>query len=188
MTKRVILFGPPGAGKGTQGKLLARHFGIPHVSPGDLIRMNPNLREYRALVDQGLFLDDEDMARIMRDRLSLSDAQCGVILDGYPRTLIQAERLGEWLGVDSGIVVDLRLSLQVLLQRIQLRALTEHRPDDTEATARMRLETFSRETAPVVDLYRRGQPGFPFITIDADRPIAIVQAELVGLLEHLLDP
>ncbi|MGN0064115.1 MAG: adenylate kinase [Nocardioides sp.] len=159
---RLILMGPPGAGKGTQAKYVAEHFGVPAISTGDIFRANvsqgtPLGVEAKRYMDAGQYVPDEVTNNMVRSRLAESDAEPGFLLDGYPRTVAQVHELDAML-VDSGSALDAVVVLTVdqdeLVQRLLARAQVEGRADDTEEVIRTRQQVYAEETAPLIDVYR----------------------------------
>jgi adenylate kinase len=159
---RIVLTGPPGAGKGTQAATLIDELGIPHVSTGDMLRAavkagTPIGKKAKAVMDAGELVSDEIVIGIAEERLSQPDAQKGFLLDGFPRTLAQAEALEDLLG-KLGVELDCCLALTVdneaVVQRLLRRAEIEGRADDNEATIRERMRVYDAETAPLLDFYR----------------------------------
>lgn len=156
----LILMGPPGSGKGTQAKRLVEEFGIPQISTGDILREavasgSPIGRRAKAIMEKGDLVPDEVVIEIVRDRLGRADCKMGFVLDGFPRTRKQAEALDEILveqGRERARVLSLRVADDELRSRILARG--EGRADDTEETARKRLEVYRRDTQPVLDHYR----------------------------------
>lgn len=154
---RVVLLGPPGAGKGTQAEKLAEKLGIPHISTGELFRSN--ISEGTKLgVEAKRYLDAGDLVpssltnELVDDRLNHPDAANGFILDGYPRSVEQAKALHEMLerrGTDIDAVVEFRVSEDELLTRLTGRG----RADDTEEVIRNRMKVYREETAPLLDYY-----------------------------------
>lgn len=148
----IILIGPPGSGKGTQAKLLALHFRVPHISTGDLLRaskLDPTTQE---IVDRGGLVPDEAIQERVRLRLANDDCQNGYLLDGFPRTAEQAVWYHGYYPTPIAFLLD--VSDEVILQRIQLRAKLEGRKDDTVRIVRERLVEYQQFTAWVVDFYR----------------------------------
>lgn len=154
---RVVLLGPPGAGKGTQAEKLAEKLGIPHISTGELFRSN--ISEGTKLgVEAKRYLDAGDLVpssltnELVDDRLNHPDAANGFILDGFPRSVEQAKALHEMLerrGTDIDAVVEFRVSEDELLTRLTGRG----RADDTEEVIRNRMKVYREETAPLLDYY-----------------------------------
>ncbi len=158
---RLILMGPPGAGKGTQAKVISGRLGIPAVSTGDIFRANvsegtPLGLEAKRYMDAGDYVPDEVTNAMVRDRLSQDDAVEGFLLDGYPRTVAQVAELDSMLG-DAGGALDAVVVLTVddeeLVQRLLHRAETEGRTDDTEDVIRHRQDVYNEQTAPLIAVY-----------------------------------
>lgn len=160
---RLVLVGPPGAGKGTQAALLTRRLGIPAVSTGDVlegeIAAGSELgTAARGVMQRGELVPDDVVERMVAARLGRPDAAAGFLLDGFPRDCAQAEALDTMLAA-AGRRLDAVVSLTVpdaqVLERIRRRAAEQDRVDDDEATARHRLQVFTEQTAPLVARYRR---------------------------------
>ena len=160
---RLILMGPPGAGKGTQAKFVADHFGIPAISTGDIFRANvsegtPLGLEAKRFMDAGEYVPDKVTNLMVRNRIDESDAQPGFLLDGYPRTLAQVEELDgmiEFTGHRLDAAVVLTVDDEEIVQRLLQRAQVEGRADDTEEVIRRRQELYAQETEPLIDVYRK---------------------------------
>ncbi|KQY57661.1 MULTISPECIES: adenylate kinase [unclassified Nocardioides] len=157
---RIILMGPPGAGKGTQAKVIANHFGIPAISTGDIFRANvagktPLGVDAQRYMDAGEYVPDELTNAMVRDRLAQPDAEPGFLLDGYPRTLAQVEELDEMVGEGHPVnaVVVLTADKEELISRLLQRAQIEGRADDTEEVIRRRQEVYTEQTAPLIEVY-----------------------------------
>jgi adenylate kinase len=159
---RLLIMGPPGAGKGTQASNIASHFGIPAVSTGDIFRglqtaSTPLAERVRGIMATGGYVDDETTNAIVAERLTASDCRDGFLLDGYPRTLGQVDTLDELLST-SGHRVDAVICLQAdedeLIERLLRREREQGRTDDTEQTIRVRLAVYLQQTAPLVETYR----------------------------------
>jgi adenylate kinase len=156
---RLLIMGPPGAGKGTQAAIIASRLGIPHISTGDLFRAN--LSEGTALgaeakkyMDAGEYVPDSVTNDMVRDRLTHSDATDGFLLDGYPRTTAQVVELDSMLGQESlDKVLVLTAETDEVVARLLNRAQEQGRADDTEEVIRRRLEVYEEQTAPLIDLY-----------------------------------
>lgn len=160
---RLILLGPPGAGKGTQAKILVDAYGIPQLSTGDILRSaiaakTPLGLEAKAIVDRGDLVSDAIVNGIVSERLDADDCKPGFILDGFPRTIAQAEALGQML-VDKGAkldaVVEIKADADELVRRVIQRAkeLGGARADDNEEVLRKRLGVYQEQTAPLVAFY-----------------------------------
>jgi adenylate kinase len=159
---RLILMGPPGAGKGTQAKVVAEHFGVPAISTGDIFRANvsqgtPLGKRAQEFMDQGEYVPDEVTNLMVRDRIDEPDAAPGFLLDGYPRTLAQVEELDGMVGHTGhrlDAVVCLTVKPDEVVERLLNRAQVEGRTDDTEDVIRRRQELYVEQTAPLIEVYR----------------------------------
>jgi adenylate kinase len=159
----VILLGPPGAGKGTQGHRLSEAYGVPEISTGDILRAavrgETTLgKEAKGYMDRGALVPDEVVIGIVRERLAQDDTKAGFILDGFPRTIAQAEALTRILREDNRpieYVISIEVPEEELQQRLAGRRGAEGRRDDTEAAIRHRLEVYHHETAPLIAYYRQ---------------------------------
>lgn len=160
---RMLLVGPPGAGKGTQAVLLSKAFSIPAISTGDIFRANvrdetPLGVEAKGFMDRGEYVPDTLTNALVADRLSQDDCTSGFLLDGYPRTLDQVRALDEVLAAQGNqldVVVELTVDPDIVIDRIRVRASEQGRTDDTEDVMRNRLELYARETAPLIQVYGR---------------------------------
>lgn len=155
--KRLIFLGPPGAGKGTQAKILAEHYKIPHISTGDILRQaiadkTPLGLQAQNYMDKGELVPDDLILGLIKERLSQSDTNNGWILDGFPRNLNQAKFLAELLA-KMGQSVDYVINLDVPDRTLIERLLSRGRKDDNQATIARRLEVYRQQTAPVIDFY-----------------------------------
>ncbi len=199
MMNAIVVFGAPGSGKGTQAKLLSEWLGIPHISTGEVLRERIRKGEslpsgVLATMKAGDLVPDQVVNEIVEQRLCQPDAAQGFILDGYPRTLSQAERLHQWLGArgERAVVVFLEIDYNIIITRLagrrqcpQCRTLYNlisqpprvdelcdldgerlvSRVDDSEAVIRERLDAYERETRPVLEFYRTN--GSRVIEVDA---------------------
>jgi adenylate kinase len=158
---RLLIVGPQGSGKGTQGVRIAETFGIPVVSTGDIFRANIKGgtelgQKVTAILDRGDLVPDELTGEIVRDRLSQDDAANGFLLDGYPRNTAQVGDLEEFLagrGEKLDAVILLDVPREESMSRLSLRAIEQGRSDDTEEGIAHRLDIYEQETAPIIDLY-----------------------------------
>jgi adenylate kinase len=146
---RLLILGPPGAGKGTQAARLAAHYGVPAISTGDIFRSNiadqtPLGITVKAIVDAGDYVPDSLTNDLVRDRLDQPDAVEGFLLDGYPRTKAQVAELDD---------IELAVDSEVVVSRLLERAATQGRSDDTEDVIRNRQKIYADETAPLVEIY-----------------------------------
>jgi adenylate kinase len=184
---RVLLIGPPGAGKGTQAVRIAEHFDLAWIATGNLLReqvangteLGKVAKEY---MDKGDLVPDDLVIDMTRGRMAEAAEEGGYVLDGYPRTLPQAAAAYRW-ALARGIPFDLTLYFEIeeeeLLARLAGRAREEHRSDDTEETVRHRLEVFAAQTQPLVDYYhRRGI----LVRINAVGPIDAISEQIFATL------
>ena len=212
MRVNLVLIGPPGSGKGTQAARLARRFGIPHISTGDILRQavrdeTPLGLEVGALMARGALVGDELMADLVRDRLSRDDAAAGFILDGFPRTVVQAQTLDDIMRDKPLFVVLISVDEEEIVRRISSRrickscSLTQsvsdlgngqgdscpycggtlvRRDDDDPETVRTRLATYAAFAAPVIGFYRE-RPGF--VAVDGlQPPERVTEALMSGIV------
>jgi adenylate kinase len=185
---RLVVLGPPGAGKGTQAVKLAEQFACADVATGDIFRANVAEgtelgRTAQEFMDRGDLVPDDVVIAMVMERLAEQDCQSGFVLDGFPRTVNQAEALDRRLG-GLGTPLDAALSFDVteeeLLRRLAGRAAAQHRADDAEQTIRYRLEVFALKTRPLIEYYaHRGL----LITVDAIGPIEVVTKRILTSLE-----
>jgi adenylate kinase len=186
----ILLLGPQGAGKGTQGRLISREYGIPHIATGDILRAaiaegSKLGRQAEPLLNAGLLVPDEIMIGLIRDRLAQEDTERGFVLDGFPRTMPQAEALDDMLSeIDRplSVVFEFQLSEDVCVERLLRRAQEEGRADDTPEAIRTRLRLYYQETEPLIEHYRAKAILVP---VHADRPVEEVFAEIQQALEQV---
>lgn len=207
--KAIVLFGSPGSGKGTQAKLLTQCWKVPHVSTGDMLRERIRAgfesgSSVAATMQSGALVSDQVVNRMVEERLSAEDAKHGFVLDGYPRTMQQAEHLGAWLdgrGVRE-VVIHLAVDYNVIIARLTGRRVCPRcgtlyniasqppkvaglcdrdgeklivRDDDSEPVIRGRLDAYERQTRPVLEYYKKA--GRPLLEVDAsyDPPPVVFQ-------------
>ena len=159
---RLLIMGPPGAGKGTQAALISAHYAIPAISTGDIFRAmktadTPLARQVRDIMESGGYVTDEITNEIVADRLAQADCEPGFLLDGYPRTLAQVKTLDGFLsGREEHLdaVVSLLADEDEVVSRLLRRAATEGRADDKEETIRVRQQVYADQTAPLLDVFR----------------------------------
>ena len=184
---KLLLIAPPGAGKGTQAVVIAKHFGIPHVATGDLLRdhvaRDTELgRSVKQFLDRGELVPDDVVLEMVRQALEAAKGG-GVLLDGVPRTMDQARALYE-IGLKLDMTADVALHLQVtddeLVRRLLARAEGQARSDDTEEVIRRRLELYYEVTHPILEWY--GERGI-LVTVDAMRPADQVGRQILTALE-----
>lgn len=155
---RIVLLGAPGSGKGTQAAIVVQKYRIPHISTGDLLRAEvaaktPLGRQAKAVMDKGQLVSDDIMLGMIRERLGQDDVDHGFMLDGFPRTLVQAEGLDGLLN-ELGQPIDIVVFFDVDYGEIIQRMLARGRSDDTEEAIRKRLEVYEAQTAPLIDYYK----------------------------------
>lgn len=214
---RLILLGPPGAGKGTQAEFVAKEYNVPHISTGDIFRKN--IKEgtelgskAKAFIDEGKLVPDSLVVEIVEDRLNESDTAKGFLLDGFPRTVFQAEELDKVLNKKSEImtaVINIQVDPEILVRRAVGRRIckscgqTYHvefnapkvegvcdkcdgelyqRSDDNESTVKNRIDVYINETSPLIDFYTKQNK---IINIDGDQPIQDVFGDIVKSLGSL---
>jgi len=162
MTARLLIVGPQGSGKGTQGVRIAEAFGIPAISTGDVFRGavadgTPLGQQVKAIIESGNLVPDELTSAVVRDRLAQADAGNGFLLDGFPRNIAQVASLDDFLeGRDESLdaVIELDVPRDESIARLSQRAAEQGRTDDTEEVIANRLAIYERETAPILDVYR----------------------------------
>jgi adenylate kinase len=180
---KVVLLGPPGSGKGTQAAVLCQKLQVPAISTGDMLReavaTGNNLgRRVEGIMNAGGLVDDETMAEVVRERLGRLDGGRGFLLDGYPRTVPQAEVL-QGILKDSGERLDAVVLVQVPEEELVRRLLARQRTDDTEQVIRERLRLYREKTAPLIGYYQgRGL----LREIDGHRPITEVTSRMLSTL------
>jgi len=187
--QRLLLFGPPGCGKGTQAALLAQRLGVPAISTGEMLRQavahgNALGKKVEHIMTTGALVDDETMAAVVRERLSADDARRGFLLDGYPRNREQAATLEEILheqGKDVDAAIFLEVPAEELVRRMSGRRHQAGRADDTDEVVRERLRIYEEKTAPLVDYYE--QRGL-LLHIDGNRPVDSVSTSIIAALRR----
>jgi adenylate kinase len=188
---RMLLVGPPGAGKGTQATQLSEAYGIPAISTGDIFRANvrdetPLGVEAKGYMDRGEYVPDSLTNALVADRLTADDCEPGFLLDGYPRTVDQVRALDEVLASQGNVlnvVVELVADPDVVVERILKRALDSGRSDDADETIiRSRLALYARETAPLIDVY--GSRGI-LVSVDGIGEITAVTKRIRDALADL---
>jgi len=186
----LVLFGPPGAGKGTQSKILTQQRGLPQLSTGEMLRAaieagTPLGLACRALMAKGELVSDETVIRIIAERYDQPDCRNGAVFDGFPRTIPQAEALDKMLaerGKKIDLVLELKVDDAVLLTRVEARieAGGVMRSDDTPETLAYRLGVYYKNTAPLIDYYRRQGK---LRTVEGMASVEAVTAQISAILD-----
>jgi adenylate kinase len=190
MPLNVLLLGPQGAGKGTQASRISAEYGIPHIASGEILRSEMEAgtdlgRRVKDVYDRGDLVSDDLMIELIRTRLGQPDTDAGFILDGFPRTTVQAEALATLfseIGRTFNVVFALQIPDALAFERLRRRAEIEGRADDTDDAIKRRLENYHRETEPLIEHYRvRGN----LVPIHGDRSENQVFAEIQSALEQV---
>ncbi|MDP9304647.1 MAG: adenylate kinase [Actinomycetota bacterium] len=186
----VLLLGPQGAGKGTQAKRISAEYGIPHIASGEILRAEMDAgtelgNRVKDVYDRGDLVSDDLMIELIRNRLELPDTEAGFVLDGFPRTTVQAEALDSMfndIGRNFSVAFALQIPDEVAFDRLRRRAQVEGRADDTDEAIQRRLDNYHRETEPLIEYYRtRGN----LVPIHGDRSENEVFAEIQRALEQV---
>ena len=190
MPLNVLLLGPQGAGKGTQAKRISAEYGIPHIASGEILRAEMDVgtelgRRVKDVYDRGDLVSDDLMIELIRNRLELPDTEAGFVLDGFPRTTVQAEALDTMfndIGRNFSVAFALQIPDEVAFDRLRRRAEVEGRADDTDEAIQRRLDNYHRETEPLIEYYRtRGN----LVPIHGNRSENEVFAEIQRALEQV---
>jgi adenylate kinase len=184
----IVMLGAPGAGKGTQAVRIAETHGIPHISTGEMLRAaiaagSELGQKVKAIVESGALVPDELIVEVIRERLSQPDAQSGFVLDGFPRTIGQAEALDALLaelGRPLQIVLELELAEDTAVERMLGRAAEQGRADDTPEVIKNRFEVYRRQTEPLSNYYR--STGI-LVAVDSSPGMDEVFAEIERVLD-----
>jgi adenylate kinase len=185
---QLVIMGPPGAGKGTQAKLIAEHYGIPAISTGDMFRAmktadTPLARQVREIMESGGYVSDDITNAIVADRLAHEDCKAGFLLDGYPRTLQQVQTLDDYLAETQrplNAVISLVADVEEVVARLLRRAVIDVRSDDNEETIRVRLQVYAEQTQPLLEVYRsRGL----LVEVDGHGEVQEVSERIFAALE-----
>ncbi len=189
-----ILFGPPGSGKGTQAAIISERFGLPHVGTGQMLRDEVAAgselgREVEPIMSSGGLIPDDMMVRVIENRIAQPDASRGVLLDGFPRTVPQAEELDVMLertGREIGVVLFFDVPEGELRKRIAHRAEVDHRADDSPTAYIERMRVYEEKTAPVVGYYERRGTRIEYV--NGNLPIEAVTELILTIFGGQLPP
>ena len=187
---KIVFFGPPGSGKGTQAKLLAKELNVLHLSTGDILREklsdnDPLSIKLKEIMSSGNLVSDEILNQIIANKLLSVECGNGFILDGYPRTISQSEFLLLFFKRNSlnlDIIFDFRIDFKLVEQRIMLRSKQEQRSDDTIDVVKTRLNKYVEETYPVSQFFAENFSQ-NFFTIDASQEVSKIQKELINIIK-----
>jgi adenylate kinase len=186
----VLLLGPQGAGKGTQARRISVEYGIPHIASGEILRAEMDAgtelgKRVKDVYDRGDLVSDDLMIELIRNRLEQPDTDAGFVLDGFPRTTVQAEALDTMfndIGRNFSVAFALQIPDEVAFDRLRRRAEVEGRADDTDEAIQRRLDNYHRETEPLIEYYRtRGN----LVPIHGNRSENEVFAEIQRALEQV---
>jgi adenylate kinase len=187
---KIVFFGPPGSGKGTQAKLLAKELNILHLSTGDILRdkltdgdsLSIKLKEIMA---SGNLVSDDILNKIIANKLMSEECGNGYILDGYPRTIAQSEFLlsfAKSINLNLDIIFNFKIDFKLVEERIILRSKLEQRSDDNMDVIKTRLDKYTKETSPVSQFFSENFSQ-TFFTIDASQEVSKIQKELMNILK-----
>ena len=187
---KIVFFGPPGSGKGTQAKLLAKELNLLHLSTGDILREKLNEADtlsikLKQIMSSGNLVSDDILNQIIADKLISEECSNGFILDGYPRTILQSEFLLSFFKINNlnlDIIIDFKIAFKLVEERIMLRSKQEQRSDDNLDIVKTRLEKYTEETFPVSQFFSENFSQNFFI-IDASKEVYIIQKELMNIIK-----
>ena len=185
---KIIFFGPPGSGKGTQAKLFSEQIGIPHLSTGDILREKLKSEDslsikLKEIMSSGNLVSDSLLNEIISDKLSSKDCVNGFILDGYPRTIAQSDFLLSFMKINNqrfDLIFDFKIDFKIIEKRILNRSREESRSDDNLDVIKTRLDAYMKETFPVSKFYSSKFKDLYF-TIDASKDITQISRELLKI-------
>lgn len=216
---KIILLGSPGAGKGTQARLISQHFSIPQIATGDMLRAAVDAKTplglmAKEIMDSGKLVSDDIIIALVKERLKQADCKSGFLLDGFPRTIVQAEALDD-AGISLDYIIEIYVPDEVIIERMTGRLMhpasgrvyhLQHRPpktpgidditgdalvvreDDSEETVRKRLIIYHQQTEPVLNYYQekahQNSSQPHFIKIDGTKPVEEVQEEILAALRY----
>ena len=187
----LIFFGPPGAGKGTQSKLIADYFNIPHLSTGDILRnklleKDELSKKLKNVMDNGHLVSDDILNQIVSNRTNNQDCLKGFILDGYPRTMNQALYLNSTLeakNLNLTKIIDINIDEKIIIQRLNSRSNIENRQDDKEKIIRTRISKYLSETKHLSDFYKN-QNFSNYCAINGNQEIEKIKADIIKMIKN----
>ena len=187
---KIIFFGPPGSGKGTQAKLLAKKLNILHLSTGDILREKLSdgdslSKKLKEIMSSGNLVSDEILNQIIANKLISEECSNGFILDGYPRTTSQSEFLLSFFKSNSlilDVIFNFKIDFKLVEERIMLRSKQEQRSDDNIDVIKTRLNKYTKETYPVSQFFSENFSQ-NFFTIDASQEVSKIQKELINIIK-----
>ena len=186
----LIFFGPPGAGKGTQAKFIAKKLSIPHLSTGDILRKlllinNEFSKNLKNIMDSGQLVTDNILNQTISERLNNADCSSGFVLDGYPRTMNQViflENILKEKNLSIDFILDFLIDEEVIIQRIISRSVSENREDDDENVIETRIANYYKETKPLSDFYKN-QYSSAYYVLDGNQEIQKLNAEIHNIIK-----
>jgi len=187
---KMIFFGPPGSGKGTQAKLIAKKLNILHLSTGDILRdklddSDKLSKQLKKIISSGNLVSDKIINQIISNKLISKVSSAGYILDGYPRTISQSEYLLSFMK-NNNIIIDLifdfKIDFKIVKERIIHRSLKEKRSDDNLDSIKTRIDNYSKETYPVSQFFSNNFSQ-NYFTIDASQEVSHIQKELIKIIK-----
>jgi len=187
---KIVFFGPPGSGKGTQAKLIASELNIPHLSSGDILREKLNEKndlslQLKETISSGNLVSDKILNQIIANKLMSKDCSNGFILDGYPRTIFQTEFLLSLMKINKinlDLIFDFNIDFSLVEKRIILRSQKEQRSDDNLDVIKTRLEKYLTQTHPVSQYFSANFSKNYFV-IDASQEVSQIQKELIKIIK-----
>ena len=187
----LIFFGPPGAGKGTQADLISKHYNLPHLSTGDILRSKLSdkddlSKKLKDIMDKGQLVSDEITNEIICSRIEKIDCKNGFILDGYPRTMVQALFLNDLLKLkklEVDKIIDIELEEKIIIERIISRSVIEKRQDDKSEVIKTRIKKYIKETQPLSNFYSKKMPS-NYAVIDGNQKIEKINADIMKIIKN----
>ena len=188
---KIIFFGPPGSGKGTQAHLLSQYLNIPHLSTGEILRSKLEEKDdlsktLKKIMSTGNLVSDEILNKIISQKLLSDDCKKGFIIDGYPRTILQSDYLLFFLNknlINLNLIVNFNIDNKTVEKRILKRSKTENRSDDSNEVIKTRIKKYNTETKPLLDIYSEKFNNI-FHEIDGGQEITKIQLDLKNIIKN----